>query len=316
MSAASSFSGLPRCPYPSSATTLAPGTFAPSQAPWAAGTSTSWTPYLTWTGTGDLVQVEAPRPYEGKVVVDPAPDAAVDQLLDAVPDLLRQVRTRQRGPVLVGERPLLAEDVRRVLGHPHPHGGKLPLELRHECRLALHGPAELPDVQRIHAREPVDPRRVERDDAHVAPGALDPVRQSGGHGQRVRTATRATSDRERVDAEGVGDREDVADTIHDRATGQPVRAPVAGTVVGDRPHAGGDVHRLVGVPVEPPPRRAVHPEHREPVAVTPFGDAQRAAVGRLDDAAGGGHEVTLDVLPRPTPARRRRAEVGSRSSSG
>ena len=160
------------------------------------------------------------------------------------------------------------------------------IELRDQGRLACLRPAELFDVQRDHAVEPVQVLGDDRRRADEGSGPGHPVREPCGDGERVRPAAGATGDREPVDAQQVGDGHHVSDAVDDRAFGVAVRRAVAGAVVGDQPGAGLDVRRLVGVAVQPAARRPVQLEHREPGRVAPLGEAQGPPVG-------GGGELRL-----------------------
>jgi hypothetical protein len=66
----------------------------------------------------------------------------------------------------------------------------LPLEFTRNHVLALECPLDLPDVERIHVREPIEIRRVEWCDAHCAGGPRDPLRQTCGDREAMRASDR------------------------------------------------------------------------------------------------------------------------------
>ena len=78
---------------------------------------------------GDFGDVEAPRPQERELVIDPAPRAAAQQVVGRLANHLRDLRAGQLLPIRLGQVPFIAENLRRVLGHPRTHLGQLSLQL-------------------------------------------------------------------------------------------------------------------------------------------------------------------------------------------
>ena len=102
--------------------------------------------------------------------------------------------------------------------------------------------------------------------------------------ERVRAAARPAGEPEAVEAELVGDRDEVRDRVHDSAAVEPRRAAVAGAVVRDEADAELLVELLVRPALQPAARRPVHAHDRKAVRVAPDGERDRAAVSRLQGA--------------------------------
>jgi len=169
---------------------------------------------------GDRIEVESPRPGEGEVVVDPPPHTTADEVLGGLADHPGELSGQHR-TVTVVQRPVVAEDLRRVPRDPVAHLGQLTLELRPQPLLAVDGPAELRHVERVHAGEEVEVCEPVGRDTDVTAGADDAVGQQRGHSQAVRSAAGRAADSELRDAEVVDDRAHVADAVRHGTSGLP-----------------------------------------------------------------------------------------------
>jgi len=96
---------------------------------------------------------------------------------------------------------------------PFEHFGSLSLEFVHEHLLALKRPAELPDIERVHALEPVEVHGVVGHDPNCTGGPGHPFRQPRRDRERVWPTARAADDGESLDAECVRESGDVVDAV-------------------------------------------------------------------------------------------------------
>ncbi len=109
----------------------------------------------------DLSGIESPRLDEGKIVIDPTPDASSQRLSKRdTPSLVgaligedRPVGFRQVDRCEQGAR-IIVQPVENILG--------LPSKLASERVFTSQRPAEFLDVDRVHSRDPVEARGIVR----------------------------------------------------------------------------------------------------------------------------------------------------------
>ena len=144
---------------------------------------------------------------------------------------------RHYGTVSLGE--LHLARLGRIVGYPFEPRSRHSLDLAGEDVFAFLCPADLVDVDRVHAREPVEARHVERRDPRYTGGSRHPLGQTCGNRQAVRAAPGAAAHGEPLDTEAVCDRGNVSDAVHHPPAAEAIGAAVAGPVVGD--HARSDI---------------------------------------------------------------------------
>jgi hypothetical protein len=88
-------------------------------------------------------------------------------------------------PVGLRQLPVLAEHLGRIVGHALEQLGGLSLVLSGEYLFSLQRPLELPHVERVHAVEPVEVRRLERCHAHITGRSRHPSGETGRQGEAV-----------------------------------------------------------------------------------------------------------------------------------
>ena len=173
----------------------------------------------------DVADIEAPRLRERQHVVYPTIDAGSKSIKQLCGDLglallhLHQIRVRHLVRV--------AQEVPSAGLEPINHDPGLPLGNDAHRRFTLERGTELDHVSLGHSGKPVEVRRVMGRDRDRGLAANDPVGQQGGDGEGVRTAAGATSDREPIRAQRIGDRENVRQDACDTAARQPRRFTVA-----------------------------------------------------------------------------------------
>src|SRR5207244_6241056 len=104
----------------------------------------------------DLGHVEAPRLDQTEYVVDIAPDAVTERLVDPLPNRLVALGTCHHGAVSLGELYLVADHLGRIVRDPLEHPSRRSVDLACEDVFALQCPAQLVDVDRVHVRDPAE----------------------------------------------------------------------------------------------------------------------------------------------------------------
>ena len=107
-----------------------------------------------------------------KGVVDIAPDALAERLVEHPSHRLVLLGIRQYGTVSFGK--LHLARVGRVAGYAFEPRSRHPLDLAGEDVFTLLRPADPVDVDRVHAGEPVEAGRVERRDPRYRGGSCHP----------------------------------------------------------------------------------------------------------------------------------------------
>jgi hypothetical protein len=182
--------------------------------------------------------------------------------------------TRHHGTVSLGELYRVADQLGRIVRYPSEHPNRRSLNPACEDVFALQCPAQLLDVHRVHAREPVEARHVERRDSRNTGGSRHPLGQTCGKRQAVRSAPGAAGHGEPIDTEAVCDRGNVSDAVHHPPAAEAIGAAIAGPVVGDHARSDTPIRARVGLPDKARARRAMKQEDREPTRIAPLSDRQ------------------------------------------
>ena len=139
-------------------------------------------------GHADLREVESPRAHERDVVVEPAPDARRDRLVQHRRSRAR--RTRRSAPPRRPARPSRRAPPRDRRGVARSSFSASISRNASSASARLDGRAQLLDVLLRHAGEEVEPVRAERTDARGGGARDDAVRQQRRARERVRTSAR------------------------------------------------------------------------------------------------------------------------------
>jgi hypothetical protein len=253
-------------------------------------------------GDRQLAHVEAPRNDEGQIVVGPSPDAQAAFLRNSFADELLNARIGEDGGVRIWEIEAL-EDLRRVRGDAGLDVGMQRRELGDQPLLPVERPAELLDVLRVHAGEPVEAGRIVGSAADDAVHAEHAIREARAHGERVRPTARAARDAEAIDVQRVRQGLDVGRAIDDAPAAVAVRGPVPGPVVRDEANPLRPNLSLFGRPIQAASRRPVQGEDRHPLWIAPLRVHHLSTVGRTYRR----HSAPPPVgaIPAHTPSRPR-----------